>query len=312
MTYARVGQHQREESIDDVVNRLGKKWVSLTDDPHDIERIAAHVRSHPDELFTLYNRTPLLHYACHINNPTLIQACVSQPTAATLVHEGQQPIHNLVRSLSREHSVNVAPLLAAGADINAPDENGSTPLLWATNQYSTYHHPGLLKHLLAHGADPNRVNQFGTTPLHNLLANRAIEDTEVLLRAGANVLAVSHNGLAPVSEAMTPEQLEALIAHGADINQQDALGVSQLCRLVRQGQRTPTRSTAIALKAGASLQGLQNNIDEIQTAYFIKEWQAVAPELDQHYKIQGLVVLMCEGGPLTPWATKQLTAFSER
>src|SRR5262245_33107201 len=79
----------------------------------------------------------------------------------------------LAATASQTSSANVAPaardadvdavrkLIASGADVNAPEADSTTALLWAAYQSS----PELVSMLLSAGADPNVANDFGVTPL---------------------------------------------------------------------------------------------------------------------------------------------------
>lgn len=68
-------------------------------------------------------------------------------------------------------------LLAHGADANAKENEGWTPLLWA----SSGDHKDVVELLLAHGADVNAKNNLGETPLHRA-ALRGYKDVVELLR----------------------------------------------------------------------------------------------------------------------------------
>ena len=50
-------------------------------------------------------------------------------------------------------------LLRHGAEVNATNSAGATPLLYGP------HHTGIVRALLAHGADPNIASALGSTPL---------------------------------------------------------------------------------------------------------------------------------------------------
>ncbi|HEY0776707.1 MAG TPA: ankyrin repeat domain-containing protein, partial [Gemmatirosa sp.] len=92
-------------------------------------------------------------------------------------------------------------LLAAGADVNARDGVGRTPLLWAANPWNAR----VLAQLLARGADPRAVDRDGATALMRLAYPRDDADAEerggapldalaVLLRAGVDPAARRADG----------------------------------------------------------------------------------------------------------------------
>jgi hypothetical protein len=72
------------------------------------------------------------------------------------------------------------------ADINARDEDGSTPLLFAS-QCQDFKDGSVLQLLLEHGADVNVQDQIGWTPLHQASINGALEVVCLLLDHGADV-----------------------------------------------------------------------------------------------------------------------------
>ena len=62
---------------------------------------------------------------------------------------------------SRGDLAEVERLLKAGADVNAKDNNGWTPLHWAAAKNPT---PAVLEVLLKAGAEPRAINTDGKTP----------------------------------------------------------------------------------------------------------------------------------------------------
>ena len=92
-------------------------------------------------------------------------------------------------------------LLDAGADVNAREANGISPLVMAI----TNRHTQVAAVLLAHGADPNAADWWGRTPLWSAVDMRNLDlDSRTL-----------ENG---VERAPVLELIEALIAKGANVN----------------------------------------------------------------------------------------------
>lgn len=92
--------------------------------------------------------------------------------------------------------------LAAGADMNARDDRGRTPLIAAAD--TPFHGPetvGVLRALLAAGADVNARGARGKTALMQATAWSNVEIVRALLDAGANVNAVDDDGLTALGYA---------------------------------------------------------------------------------------------------------------
>ena len=86
----------------------------------------------------------------------------------------------------------------AGADVNARDEGGRTPLMVAAFNAN----PEVIKTLITAGADVNATGKYGWTPL--MVAGRYSENPEVfrtLIAAGADVNARNDFGSTPLMEA---------------------------------------------------------------------------------------------------------------
>ncbi|MDO4551043.1 MAG: ankyrin repeat domain-containing protein [Planctomycetia bacterium] len=106
-------------------------------------------------------------------------------------------------------------LLKAGADINAKNICGETPIMFANNAKIT-------KFLLEHGADVKYIsNSVGVTPLH---MSKDGEMTQLLLSAGADARAQNIKGQTPLHYAPDGESVRLLLAAGADPCHEDENG----------------------------------------------------------------------------------------
>ncbi|MBU9766950.1 ankyrin repeat domain-containing protein [Mycobacterium sp. TNTM28] len=133
-------------------------------------------------------RTPL-HYAA-IDAPSDLPFIAAQ-TDAALDEENWRK--------ANEYKVsNVSRLLAEGADVNAADAQGFTPLLFAAASDSV----DVVRLLLDAGADIEAANDKGETPLYKAVRNTtrgAVPITQLLLKRGANPNAQLANGSSPLA-----------------------------------------------------------------------------------------------------------------
>jgi uncharacterized protein len=113
--------------------------------------------------------------------------------------------------------------LAAGADANQLESDGSSALLWAAYQSSEE----LVALLLANGADPNRANEFGVTPLLQASRNGDVETMRALLDGGAEVARAVRDGETPLMAAArtgNTDAVQLLLERGSDPNGVETLG----------------------------------------------------------------------------------------
>jgi ankyrin repeat protein len=109
--------------------------------------------------------TPLYYAANHVD---FLRPADGKAVAETLIRHGAEvnvqsgpirgtPLHTAAR---RDNVAVGSVLLSAGADIEARDIKGETPLRRALN----CRQPGMIELLLAHGANPDAPNKRGITP----------------------------------------------------------------------------------------------------------------------------------------------------
>jgi uncharacterized protein len=114
----------------------------------------------------------------------------------------------------------VRRLIATRANVNTPERDGSTALLWAAYNSDVE----MVRALLAAGAKPDAANGFGVTPL--LQAARAGDTPviEALLKAGADPSLTFPERETPLAAAARSGRVDAvrlLLAKGADVNKAD-------------------------------------------------------------------------------------------
>src|SRR5262249_25781475 len=114
-------------------------------------------------------------------------------------------------------------LLAAGAQVNAKDKGGYTPLSDAARKGRAQ----IIEILLSHGAAVNtKGNETGFTPLHLAAAAGDAASIRMLLAKGADRSAKDHLGETPLEQAVhsdRPEAVEALLPPGGGSTRMDLL-----------------------------------------------------------------------------------------
>ena len=89
--------------------------------------------------------------------------------------DGETPLHVAALRAPKE---TVELLLAKGADVNAKDETGVTPLHWTETEE-------IAELLIANGADVNAKTNDGHTPLDRAILNEDTETAALLRKHGA-------------------------------------------------------------------------------------------------------------------------------
>lgn len=116
-----------------------------------------------------------------------------------------------VRSLVKQHP----------ADVNAPQPDGSTALLWA----AYWNDDKAVEELLAAGANVNASNREGVTPLSQACVNGNAKMVETLLKAGADANSFQQEGqtvLMTAARGGNADAVKLLLEHGAEVNSKES------------------------------------------------------------------------------------------
>ena len=151
----------------------------------------------------------------------------------------------------------VKELLGKGADSNARDRQGATPLMEAARAAD----PETLQRLLAHGADVNARRNNGRTALMAAARSRSLECVRLLLTHGAEVNTQAGKGVSSNSEdtvltmaasRAAPEILRALLEKGADVEARNARGYTALMQAA-YSDFADVESVKLLLEYGANI-----------------------------------------------------------
>lgn len=141
----------------------------------------------------------------------------------------------------------VAAFLEKGAAVNAPQQDGTTALHWAT-----YHDDlPMTARLLKAGANVGAVNSYGVRPLSLACTNGNTEIVELLLKAGADANTTLPGGeTVLMTAARTGKQgpVQALLARKADVHAKDRKGQTALTWAAAEGHASVVEAL---LAAGA-------------------------------------------------------------
>lgn len=123
----------------------------------------------------------------------------------------------LITAVKNQDVAQVRTLLAAHADVNALDADGSTALHWAAEADNL----PLMDLLLAAGAKPSIATRYNITPLYFACNNGDAAAIDRLLKAGADPNSTSHEGQTALMTAAAAGRAEAvhlLLAKGAKVD----------------------------------------------------------------------------------------------
>ncbi|RDW65756.1 uncharacterized protein DSM5745_09495 [Aspergillus mulundensis] len=169
--------------------------------------------------------------------------------------DGKTPLHSCFDGFSSDHNPEV--LQPYISDWNIPDWRGDTVLHCVAERHSD-----LVRKLLELGADPNRRNHAGKVPLH--LVHRG-DDIDALLAAGADLEARDNKGRTVLLRNVVKSDagvLQHLLNHGANLRAVDFEGNGALGLAIGKPM-SGGEVFEFLLKAGADAGHLNHNGDTL-------------------------------------------------
>jgi len=131
--------------------------------------------------------------------------------------EGGSPLADRIQSGDRKAAL---AMIAAGADVNTAQPDGTTPLHWAAYRVDRE----LVQTLLKKGAKADIVNRYGASPLAEAARVADVDLVGMLLEAGADANASNEDGQTALMLAARTGNVavaELLVKHGADVNRRE-------------------------------------------------------------------------------------------
>jgi uncharacterized protein len=148
----------------------------------------------------------------HLTLLAMLLLCSAPATA-------QSPIANLIQN--GERAAALEAIHARGADVNAAQGDGTTPLHWAVYKVDRE----LVTELIDHGAKAAATNKYGSSPLAEAVKLGDLGLVTQLLDAGADVESPNGDGQTALMLAARVGSLDIaklLVERGADVNAKEA------------------------------------------------------------------------------------------
>lgn len=159
----------------------------------------------------------------------------------------------LVDAVKTGDKATALTLLQQRADVNTPEPDGTTAIMWAARQDDLE----MADRLIRAGADVKAANRYGVTPLSLACVNGNAAMIEKLLKAGANANAAGTEDETPlmtVARTGSVEAAKVLLAHGARVDARESWH-GETALMWAAAQKHPAMISAL-IAAGAEVNAI--------------------------------------------------------
>ncbi len=216
---------------------------------NDIAQVQALLRQGEDPNLAGFDGATALVHATRHQNTDMIRALFDKGADIHMIIDGKRNLL-LTHVGAVSDPIIVSLFLDHGLPVDISAENGKTLLMIASHNGATQ----VVQVLLSRGADINATDNEGMTPLHNAVAGYSRSATiSYLLKHGARIDSARRDGSTPLMEASRKGRadfVEMLIQKGANINAQDERGETPLIRAAQMGHASVVQ---ILLSHGANI-----------------------------------------------------------
>jgi cytohesin len=208
--YAALHYADSRQTVDLLVAKGGRHDIFIAAATGNVERLTTLLAMTPElARRALKGGSTPLHVAARTGNPEIAKLLLD--AGANLQardEEGQTPLHRASLGFRTRHSEVVELLLARTRVVDVRDNRGRTPLHYASHYWASQ--TSIPEQLLAQGAAVNARDDQGLTPLHFAVYQAGRKEIcEFLLSHGADLDAETVSGVTPVELVrMHPERTE--------------------------------------------------------------------------------------------------------
>ncbi|KAF7117758.1 hypothetical protein CNMCM5793_006938 [Aspergillus hiratsukae] len=215
-----AAKNGRKETIDKIQTALQQKGTQI--DPVQGARVVMMAtRHHQVDLLDYLVRTLGADLSARVGMYTIWDAAYAR-TNSTMYTKPTTALH--AAALGQNEAV-TRRLLELGADVNALDGDGASPLHYAAHNPTTA--PAVVRLLLKHGSKTEIADTWHGRPLHRAAGWGNMRAIELLLQYGADVAARGFSDLRPLHTAVVRGVYAAvvlLVEGGSDVNARTSTG----------------------------------------------------------------------------------------